>query len=359
MEYFVCFYTTRPFWTDAKPNIENIKGDQIGFRQTLSERTIEFDNENFYLAFCRDGLIMTQIKHLESKRDEYKNRVNKGESIPSEVQFSAEYLKYLNTLQLILSSSIIKTDNYDYFKNSVIRSGEAFTIFYEDGNFKGSGVPDGITAHYYHGRNLNQYLSDLPISLDQRITVRPEIKLEIFQKCYDDFNQIINNHEAIQILSQLNSAVSEYKNLNFRQALILAWFNIEYFLNKKWIELLESKQFIIDEKRKRINKTRREFLTGQEFSSSIISNLLELNDVINIDLLKKIDNVRKKRNLVVHGHDLKEELIDKIKEKPSKKRVKIIDTNDCWDAFQIIMEFIKNEYNIEIKISEGFQYSSL
>lgn len=161
------------------------------------------------------------------------------------------------------------------------------------------------------------------------------------------------------MLSQVNSALSEYHNLNFRQSLVQSWFVIEYYINKKWIKFLYSKQSKIEEDKSRIDSTRRDFLTGRDMTSSIKSNILELNDLLDYDIFEKINTVRGKRNMAVHNLDLLEKLADMMKSKPGKKKDKRIGTEDCWDAFLVIIDFFKTEYNLDLKISGGFSYSNL
>lgn len=359
MENYICFYTIKPFWTGEKPDIDSLISDSDLFTKTLSERTIEFENDNIYLAFCKDGLIMTRLKDLESRREEYLKMDRQNEPIPREIQFTSEYLNYLNAIQVILSSSLLKISNFDYFKNSIIRSGEAFMMNFKDGKFDSSGMPDNLTESFYSGRYISQYNTNYPIKIDRRIVFRRSIVPDVFKVCFDDLNLIVENPEAIQMLSQVNSALSEYQNLNFRQALVQAWFAIEYFINKKWIEFLQSKQKKIDIKTNRIDSPRRDFLIGRDFTSSIMSNILELNDLISYDIFDKINLVRGKRNVAIHNLDLIEKLADTMKVKPGKKKDKRISTDDCWDAFLVIIDFLKSEYNIDIKISRDFSYSSL
>jgi hypothetical protein len=57
----------------------------------------------------------------------------------------------------------------------------------------------------------------------------------------------------------------------------------------------------LEEKQKRINSKRAEFLTGREFPASVMSNLLELWEVIPLTLLKEVDSVRGFRNKIVHA----------------------------------------------------------
>ena len=54
---------------------------------------------------------------------------------------------------------------------------------------------------------------------------------------------------------------------------------------------------------KRINRERREYLTGRDFPISLVSNLLELWDVLPFPLFDDINSVRGLRNKIVHGHN--------------------------------------------------------
>ena len=358
MENYICFYTVRPFWTGQIPDIKSLKLNSDLFTKTLSEKTIEFDNEHIYLAFCKDGLIMMKIKDLESRREEFNKLDKSKEPIPPGIQFTSEYLNYINAIQVILSSALLKVKNFAYFKNSTIRSGEAFTMSFKNGVFESSGIPNNLTEDYYSGRYVSQYNPNYPIEIDRRFIHRQSIETEVFNVCFSDLNLIINNKEAIQMLSQMNTALSEYNNLNFRQALVQAWFIIEYYINKKWIEYLHSKQKEINST-KRIDSTRRDFLIGRDLTSSVMSNILELNDLISYDIFDKIDTVRGKRNVAVHNLDMIETLANTLKTNPGNKKDKRIGYEDCWDAFVVIIDFLKSEYSVDIKLSGGFTYSSL
>lgn len=233
---YICFYPITPFWVGGIPDIEAISSDENLFTETLSEKTFIFENGAIYLAFCKDGMIMVRIQDLENKRR------NIEEHSLDIIPFTAEYLNYLNAIQVLLASVLLKgyihDDNttywYSSFKNSIIRSGEAFLMNFENGISRSSGIPTNTTSTLFMGRHLSQYLSSYPISFDQRFFLRRSIPEKIIRQCFDDIEKILNNSEAIKILSHINSAVSEYESLNFRQALMLAWFAIEYYIDKRF-----------------------------------------------------------------------------------------------------------------------------
>lgn len=296
-------------------------------------------------------------KELESKRKKFKIK-DEVDVIPSDLEFTSEYLSYLNAIQLIFSSALLKVRNFSFFTNFIIKFGDAFTMKFEDDRLKTDTIPQNSTFSYFIGRDITQYKGN-PIHNDHRILFRQSIPLNVFQKCFQDISLVIHNGEAIQMLSIINSALSEYQNLNFRQALIQAWFVIEYYINKKWVDYLYSKQIKINENKNRIDSKRRDFLTGRYMTSSIISNILELNDLIDHDIIEKINIVRGKRNFAVHNTDLIEKLTDIMKTKPGKKKDKRVSEDDCWNAFLVIVDFFKSEYNLELRLGRSFSYSPI
>lgn len=71
--------------------------------------------------------------------------------------------------------------------------------------------------------------------------------------------------------------------------------------NQEVENFLESKNQIFHNGVKRINNERMNmFIKGRDYPISVISNFLEIEGVIQLDLLKKIDKVRGFRNKIVH-----------------------------------------------------------
>ncbi len=194
--------------------------------------------------------------------------------------------------------------------------------------------------------------------MDHRIIHRHAIIKGVFDKSIEDFKKIFKDNDLVFILSQLNSSLSEFKKLSFRQSLILSWFSIEFFLNKHWINYLFEKKEANKEKQV-FNSTRRDFLIGRDITSSIMSNMLELNGKIPHEIFEKIDNVRGKRNIIIHNLDRVKKLADILKESPKEKENKTIHFVDCYDAFDVLKYFVKQDYDIELTINGGFSYAVL
>jgi hypothetical protein len=81
---------------------------------------------------------------------------------------------------------------------------------------------------------------------------------------------------------------------------VLAWFITEGSIAKLWERHLHSLNREYENGQKRINRERNDLLVGRDFTISIVSNLLELWDILPNPLFKDIDAVRKFRNQIVH-----------------------------------------------------------
>lgn len=337
---YVAFYTTRPFWVGKMPDIEQISKSETTFREALSEVVEEYENDDIYLGFCKDGMIMTRFHSIENDpqlADDYFKR-------------TSSYLKLLNTIQLLLDTALLKTENLSYFKVSVIRPGEAFRINFKGSKFSSSGVPNNITSTFYSGRFLTDYRR--PIQIDSRIARRHEIKSEVFELCFENLKSAIKNKETVDILSQINTAVSEFNSINFAQSLIQSWFCIEYFMFRKWVRYLSVNK-------DNLNSASKKILT-KEITSAQLSSFLKLNGHITNKDFNSITSLRKKRNDIVHRNELKSVELQSLKENSTKKKKMVqVEDKDCYKAFDILTSFVNDEFGIQLKIDGGYGFNSL
>jgi hypothetical protein len=139
----------------------------------------------------------------------------------------------------------------------------------------------------------------------------------------EKFELIVSDKNLVSLLSELSKSFSEFKIGNYTTSLTLAWFVIESALINKWVEFLDSKNIIYSDNSKRINPKRKESLMRPDIN--VIANLLELTDVLNFPLFKKIDTVRGYRNKIVHrSHDY------------------VCKVEDCTMALEIALEPVQN-----------------
>jgi hypothetical protein len=314
-ERFIGFYPSRPFWAVSSLNF-NDPNTIKNFTELMSEEVISDQNDNFKIKICRDGMILLRIQGLELTVDD-----QIIEPIKVLARRWGDYLDYLNCLYFLVDSSTHKIQNPSYFNLSEITYKDAARIIFEDSKMQmGSLATESIVSIYQLARYITTYPKDIPIQLDWRLSNRQIIKRDVFLDSIDQFKKIIKNHQTIKMISGIAKSLSEYKIGNYDTSLILAWFVIETVLNSKWLNFLDSKNITDYKDKKRINSNRIKYFTGRDFPISLILNILEISDVINIELFEILDQIRGYRNKIIHSEpfDVKPEYCQLAIEKATK-----------------------------------------
>jgi len=344
MSVYVCFYTHPSFWAEKIPNfIKEVKhhGD---FTRIMSEKIFRYGCHSKYeLIICRDGMIMFSFDEIESK-------INKSKSTLNEITLWSKYADYLNAIYLLLESAILNKMGLAPFEISELTRKDIIRT-----HNSGESIPESsITSLYQMGRWLTFYYPyigignnkiDLKMLIgDPRIARRVEVKKNVFDDLNENLEKIIGNYNSTQILSRLVKSLSQYKKGNYSDSLVISWFIIETLLNKYWELFLNNSNKVINKHsgEKRINNDRLKKLIGSDYSASVISNILELVGVLDYEDFKSIDNIRRKRNDIVHEY-LQHECTDR----------------DCKESFQILTKFIKQDLDIDLKLNESFSWTGL
>jgi hypothetical protein len=134
-----------------------------------------------------------------------------------------------------------------------------------------------------------------------RLIQRHVIDEPVFQDCFKRFVHLVGNKQHVVRLSDLAKSLSEYKIGNYPISLVNAWFVCEREISDRWQVFVESRAKKYGDGRERVNRERREFLTGRDFTASVMSNILELMDVFTNDDLRTLDEIRKARNDIAHN----------------------------------------------------------
>jgi hypothetical protein len=296
---YTAFYSSRPFWAGSKIDFQVPPTDEWFYRQ-MSEVVHTANSEEFSLKVCRDGLILIQVTKLEERKD----GSDLSRPIPRKdrVGLWGEYLDYLNTFHLLLDSATIDVDKLACFDFQEITSRDAFRVTFEEEQELSQGVfpSQSLASIFLMGRHLSSYNTGIPIEIDSRLCFREVISIDEISHTSEQFALVISQSGCEKVLASFAKSISEYKIGNYEISIVLAWFITEAIVNNLWITHLDSLNQDLQDGRKRINVDRKKFLTGTDFNIGIITNLLELFNVLEGDWLDKVDKVRKCRNKIVH-----------------------------------------------------------
>ena len=255
----------------------------------------------FTIKICRDGRVMLRIEALEQEES---NEVNVPVPIESTVKTWGEYLDFLNSFYLLLDSSTIERSKFSYFNLHEITNRDAFRVHYEGGKCTGENIAmESIASVFQMGRYSSSSRSGVPIEYDPQFMHRPVIPLDVIQHAVSEFTKVIAIPGLEKTLSSFAKSLSEYKVGNYETSVVLSWFIIEAALSQLWKSHIDNLNANFPNGRKRINRDRKDFLTGRDFTISLISNLLELWGALSHAQFEDIDAVRGFRNKIVHNHN--------------------------------------------------------
>jgi hypothetical protein len=295
---FTAFYPSRPFWAGSEVNFDDQSYDGW-FHNQMAEEVFSQSNDTYTMKVCRDGLIMLRIEALE--QDQSPEAHPRVEAV---VRRWGEYLDYLNAFYLLLDSSTLEIFNLCYFNLHEITNRDAFRVRYEDGKSTGeSSAPESIAAVFQMARYSSSYPPGIPIQDDPFIAMRGVITLDMIKRASGLFDRVVASPGLEKTLASFAKSLSEYKVGNYETSVVLSWFIIEAAIQHLWETHLASLNCELQRGRKRINRDRRDYLTGRDFPISLVSNLLELWDVLPNPLFRDIDTVRGFRNRIVHPGD--------------------------------------------------------
>jgi len=295
---FTAFYPSRPFWAGSKVNFQ-VPRVEGWFHDQLAEEVYAVESGAFALRICRDGRILIRIASLE--RDD---AADKTPPIKDTVRRWGEYLDFLNAFYLLLDSATIEVHRLAYFNLHEITHRDAFRVRYENGKDTGENIAaESIASVFQMGRFLSSYRPDVPIEFDTRIVMREVISLNAISHACSAFERVVASPGSEKPLASFAKSLAEYKVGNYETSVVLSWFVTEGALCSLWGSHLESQNTELPSGRKRINRERKDFLTGRDFPTSIVSNVLELFGVIDHGFFEDIDLVRGYRNKIVHARE--------------------------------------------------------
>jgi hypothetical protein len=361
-EIYWCFYPKTDFWV---MEIEDIKDWDYYLPEEYSEELFKkiktYENEYLTLDIYKDGLLMI-LFHQKINKNIYRKNLLTEKNIEETDESVATRLIYLNAINLLLHSASLKSSQSFPIDLGELYPGLVFWATMEDGKLYNFSSPQNVLDIMNPFRFRHKFHSSATESTSERknsealssLGFRKPIPVSVFDQLFEDLNMVIGDFNTIQTLDTFSFALVEYSKLHFSTSLIQLWFIIEYLLNHLWVEFLKEKQNEIAGA-KRISGKRRDFLTGRDFTASIISNILELCDILDKEVFDKIEQIRSKRNKIVHSLEKVNNLADKIKENPKAKEIHFISANDCSLAFSVAEYLIEKIYSVELRYQLGYR----
>ncbi|WP_438483344.1 hypothetical protein [Oleiharenicola lentus] len=303
VDTFTGSYAKTPFWIGEEPDFDG-PGGRDKINPVTSTVVYHSAHGGTFVRMYRDGCIEVRVPELE----QILTAANK--SFDDSARASAGYAKHLNVLFLCLEIVCLKVQNAAVLSHSELTIPDLFRANYRPGSTDASGniCFDSHVGAYQQGRMQGHYKQELPPSFDMRIFLRRNrvVDPRCCEAAFLCYCAIRKDPALFQDVSSLSKAVGEYKGGNFSTSTVLCWFILERCLNERFAAYLETKMETLDQK-PRITSERRKFLTGSAFSAAVVSNVLELADLLTHEQFLRINEIRKMRNDIAHS--LKDDVV--------------------------------------------------
>jgi hypothetical protein len=292
IQRFTGFFPSRPFWAEAAPNLDALSDlqDLAKYKSVMTDVVFTYEAKGLRICICRDGLIMIQDAQLETEAAQNRdNQINFDG-----IRWWNDYLNYLNVIYFLLDASTVEVMKLGYFDLTEATNKDVFRMEFVDGVQLGESIASqSVTSVYQHAR----FGHGLPLFLHRQV---------IYKAVFDEFAKklphVVHDLDRVTKLSAITKSISERKLGSFKMSVVLAWFVIESILSAKWRWFLDAENLTFDDKKKRINTDRMATLTsGGDYPISVVTNFLELADVISFALWERVNTVRGFRNAIVHG----------------------------------------------------------
>lgn len=256
-----------------------------------------YESDTYTLILCRDGRFMLRVDALEQRIA----GLNVSEGFHETVSLWGEYLDFLNALYLLFDSALLEVSSITLFTLNELTRRDVFREVIEGGRTTSEGLQtESVVSYYQMCRYISSYQQDLPVSMDHRILQRMLAPEASVRRAFDNFQRVMARPGTEKILASYSKGLSEYKIGNYETAVVLSWFIIEAAVVGIWKRHIDGMNRDMEGGTRRINAERKKLLTGRDFTLSMISQLLELWDVLPNDLFRNIDAVRQTRNAIVH-----------------------------------------------------------
>ncbi len=331
---FTYFYTNPPFWAGEEPNWAELEL-RPDFEEYFSEIVSSHSKDGIIVRVARDGMVEISHEKLEGQV--------KGENEPADFEHGAklwnEYLKLCNIYTLILDGVTVREKKSAQFEFREITSTDAQRTTYEENNQTSAGIPpNSVVGHYFMQRFRSTHRPGLPLRASFGLTSRWPLPLTILQSTFELFIAVCASPSLSESIYSLSKAISEFKKTNYRLTIVLSWFIVEAILKDTYSTYLTN----LRDSSSRINADRRKFLEGRDFTAGVMSNILEIAEVIDISVLKRIDKLRQLRNDVAHSLNRRN-----------------IDMLEALESLQLAIELILKDTTLEMSLNLSLSMRSL
>lgn len=340
------YYHAPPLWIGTKPTEEEIKtAPEINFIREVYRTEL---TQGIKVRVRRDGLFVFDCSNWESGQTTEIPGFEAigGQSIPKEVSDAEDLAKqrtYMRFQLLTVHLACLGTVLHGVRQVLPPHPSSMLSLFHFEQNDLLNILNSLDPGKSYIYNHLSLFKFD-PVYRPPNQFHRLEVSVEKVEQSFNLLQQILNSSysDILGLIEIIYKSVYNYTCHQFSEALILCWTVCESLLNKTWSEYISVKRAEpnsagMPNGATRINGERKNRLEGINFTASIISEILELSNLISYDLFCQLNDIRKARNDWMHS-------------------LKDVSMMDATEAIKTTLDFLFRVTDIKLSLQTGLEY---
>ncbi len=304
------FYSRRTISVISMCNSTSQEIESPNYRHKV---VYNYKSEKFELYVAKDGMLALNVSYLENQ-----SPMMRLDPIEEIMEWWGIYYSYLNAYLFVLDICAIQEHKVSLGISELSISNVVRVYISDDGYIKGGGgntenlavkkFVDDTDIHKWNGMSLS--ISTLNLAC------------KIFEEC-------LRYPWAIEYMQLLTKSIVEYHKGCYANSLIFSWSAIENIITDKMLDHIDSINCEYDNGRKRFNSNRKDtYLRSNSIQKRI--DLLELLELIDDNEMKTLNELRIKRNSIIHT-------------KLGDDRLIKTTANDCSAAIEYVMRILQQK----------------
>ncbi len=300
------YFRVPPIWIDQEPNPETTESfSQQIYHEVVLEKTLD---SNITVQSLRDGTFLFDFSSYPfTPPVTIPGYPYPGPGTPFQPPSEASAAEESAEKNTEIRASIINvhqvclTTSERLLKNRFAQMG--FPI---DAQETQKGRSFSEAAHYGGGHgdihSLTRNIAN-KIYVNSPDTPYPRrvVELDVVKKSLQLLDEILlrDDPSVLYMITSLHSAARSYTGRKYGESVVVAWSVCEQMISSAWNAILDDEQLS-----ERMPSPRRKKLNGRDYTASVITEFLEIMNVIDHETYNQLNAVRKSRN--DWAHQLKE-----------------------------------------------------
>ena len=300
------YFRAPPIWIDQEPNPESTKrfSQQI-YHEVVLEKTLE---SNIAVQVLRDGTFLFDFSSYPfTPPVTIPGYQYPGPGIPYQPPAGASAAERLAEKNTEIRASIINVHQVCLSTSErLLKSRFAQMGFPIDAQDTQKGRSFSEAANYGGGHGdihslTRNIANEIYVNSADRPYPRRIVELDVVKHSLQLLDKILlkDDSSILYMITSLHSAARSYTGRKYGESVVVAWSVCEQMISSAWNALLDDEQL-----NERMPSHRRRKLNGRDYTASVITEFLEIMNIIDHETFNQLNTVRKSRN--DWAHQLKE-----------------------------------------------------